>query len=443
MSASLVHVLMTATTISSLAILLVGLLRKPFRFAVGARAAYWLWLLVPVSVLAALLPASSQTLRLVTNSLPHYVSTALSNVGIVPTVHKSATYVAAALLIWAAGATVMLILLVSRQRAFVRSLGSMTADADGIRRSSAVVAPMLIGIWRPRIVVPLDFEARYGHEERQLMLAHEQAHLLRRDVAVNAFAACLLCLFWFNPLMYWALGRHRLDQEIACDALVLARSKTTPRRYADALLKTQLATDSACRAPIGCHWQSSHPLKERVAMLKRPLPGLSRRLIGTTLALALTVSSGYTAWAAQPVKPTPILLNLKLTVTGTEEPTELENELIVNAGEPATYPRGNPFDVTCTPFLIQDGKSLASDDQKARGISLTGRILLNCTIGQNGKVVATPALITPDGESATVEMVNPGDPNHYRLEINATASQEKIDAARVAAALRSGTSWIH
>jgi bla regulator protein blaR1 len=370
------------------------------------------------------------------------VSTALSGVAIVPTVDKSASYLAAALLIWAAGATAMLTLIVSRQRAFVRSLGTMTPDADGIRRSSAVVAPMLMGAWRPRIVVPLDFEARYGHEERQLMLAHEQAHLVRHDVAVNTFAACLLCLFWFNPLMYWALGRFRLDQEIACDALVLARSRTSPRRYAGALLKTQLATDSAWRMPIGCHWLSSHPLKERVAMLKQPPPGLSRRLIGITCALALTVSGGYAAWAAQPVKLIPILLNLKLTVTGTDTVSEA-TEFIVNAGEPATYPRTRPFDVRCTPFLPYAGrKSSVWDKQRARRIPVSGQIYIECTIGHSGKLVATPALITQDGESATIEMDNPGDPHRYRLEINASASQEKIEAARAAAALRSETPWI-
>jgi hypothetical protein len=305
----------------------------------------------------------------------------------------SSDYVFGALVIWATGAVIMFTLLLRRQRSFVQSLGRMTSDADGVRRSGAIVAPMLVGAWRPQVVVPVDFEIRYGEEERQLVLAHERAHLVRRDILVNVFAAIWLCLFWFNPLMYWAMGRLRLDQELACDALVLARSKTAPRRYADALLNTQLATESEWHMPIGCHWQSSHPLKERVAMLKRPLPGLSRQILGITLALAVTISGGYTAWAAQQIKGTPILIHLNLTVTGvTADIFNASTEYIANPGEAPTYPSGRPFDARCTAFLPNEGrKSSAWDDQKARGIPVTGQIYLECKIGHDGSLVATPA----------------------------------------------------
>ena len=439
MGASLLHALITTTATSSVAILFVGLLRKPFRIAVGARSAYWLWLLVPASGFAAVLPASSQALRIVSTSLPSGVSAALSSVATMATSAHSAAYVFGVLVIWVTGAVIMFTLLLRWQQRFVRSLGKMTSDADGVRRSDAIVAPMLVGAWPSQIVVPVDFEIRYGEEDRQLVLAHERAHLARHDILVNVFAAIGLCLFWFNPLMYWAMGRLRLDQELACDALVLARSRTAPRRYADALLSTQLATESAWRMPIGCHWQSSHPLKERVAMLKRPLPGLSRRIVGITLALALTISGGYAAWAAQQVKATPILIDLKLTVTGVAADIfSASTEYIANAGEAPTYPSGRPFDARCTAFLPNEGrKSSAWDDQKARGIPVTGQIYLECRIGHDGKLAATPAAITQDGESATIEMDNPGDAHHYKLEINASTSTEKIEAAKLAASHRS------
>jgi hypothetical protein len=99
--------------------------------------------------------------------------------------------------------------------------------------------------------------------------------------------------------MYWAVARLRFDQELACDASVLVGLDTGRRRYAEALLKTQLAADSAWRMPIGCHWQSSHPLKERVAMLKHPLPGVLRRLSGVALTFVLIMSGSYVAWAGQ------------------------------------------------------------------------------------------------------------------------------------------------
>jgi malate/lactate dehydrogenase len=82
----------------------------------------------------------------------------------------------------------------------------------------------------------------------------------------------------------------------------------------------------------------------------------------------------------------------------------------------------------------EGGKSSAWDDQKARGMAVTGQIYLECRIGHDGKLAATPAAITQDGESAIIEMDNPGDAHHYKLEISASTSTEKIDAAKLAAA---------
>jgi beta-lactamase regulating signal transducer with metallopeptidase domain len=440
MGASAMQALLDVAASSSAAILLVGLLRKPFRVAVGARAAYWLWLLVPASAFAALLPAPSHALQMMSGAMPGFMKAAVTGVAMnASTPGTSAALVAAALLVWLSGASVMLTLMISRQRTFVRSLGRMTLDANGVRRSHSIVAPMLVGAWRPQVVVPVDFEIRYRAEERRLILAHERAHQLRRDISINAFAAGWLCLFWFNPLMYWAIGRLRLDQELACDALVLARSEATPRRYADALLKTQLATESVWRMPVGCHWQSSHPLKERIAMLRRPLPGFRRRLGGIVFALLLTVSGGYAVWAAQPqarVKGTPILVKMKLTVTTSTGTWGASTEVLANSGELASYQPGRPYDARCTAFLGNEDRGPAAwVDQKARGIPIpvTGQILLECKISNAGKAVASPSVMAKDGGSAVIEFYDPEDAHHYRLDLDATTSTETIAAEKIAA----------
>jgi bla regulator protein BlaR1 len=443
MGASLIHGLFCASVTSSIAILLVGLLRGPLRAVVGARSAYWLWLLIPASVLAQLLPAPTKTEQIVSTSLTGYASAAFSSVtttAITPTV--SATLIVVGLIIWGTGAAVMLTQLMIRQRTFIRSLGRMTLDAHGLRRSNSIVAPMLVGAWWPQVVVPLDFETRYSSEEQRLVLAHERAHLLRRDTTANVLASGLLCLFWFNPLIYWAIARLRLDQELACDALVLAQSGIAPRRYANALLKAQLATESAWRLPVVCHWQSSHPLRERIVMLKRPLPGSSRRLGGIVIAVALSISGGYTVWAAQSVpetKSAPILLNVKLTVITEANVWSASTETLSNSGEAAAYPPGHPFDFRCTAFLPDKaGQSSAWNSQKARGVPVpvSGQILLECKLSHNGEVVSNPSLITSDGDSATVEIDDFQHESHYKLELNASTSKDKIEAERRAAAAR-------
>jgi beta-lactamase regulating signal transducer with metallopeptidase domain len=291
MDVSVARVLVEATLTSSIAVLIVCVLRKPLRRATGAQSAYWAWLLVPATMLAVFLPAPGYKNQLLASPLPNFVGVTLSNIAeTVSTGESSANYVTLGLATWLLGVLLMSGVWVVRHRAFVRTLGNLEPGLDGVLRSDSVAAPMVIGALRARMIVPTDFETRYTPEECQLMLAHERAHLERRDTLIYAVAAGCLCLFWFNPLMYWALGCLRFDQDLACDAFVVSRSGASRRRYADALLRVQMPIDSAWYGPVGCHWKSSHPLKERIVMLKYSSPGRIRRASGVAIAVALAVS---------------------------------------------------------------------------------------------------------------------------------------------------------
>ena len=446
MSNSLLHLLLLVTTASSVAIVFVGVLRKPLQYAVGARAAYWQWLLVPGSVLAVLLPAPVHSVRMMTESLPGPINAAFSSAMVsVTAVGASTNYVVTGLAIWLLGTTVMFTWLAGRQRAFVRSLGDITPDSNGICRSCSIVAPLLVGAWRARVVVPTDFEVRYSPEERILMLAHERAHQVRRDAAVNIFATGWLCLAWFNPLMYWALGRLRFDQELACDALVVAGSKSGKRLYADALLKTQLANDSAWRLPAGCHWQSTHPLKERVAMLKYTTPGLPRRFGGIAFSIALTLAGSYAVWAAQPEVPLPgsseklIAVNMKWWINGADMlqpggPAAAGDIRVVSGKEfvrKVSFGDGHSYETQCVVSSSNgDRKSAVWKTAESAGQHVEHLILLECKLVENGKVIATPALLTADSEVATVEMVNQDGSAHYKLEFNASTLPARTAVAR-------------
>jgi hypothetical protein len=157
-------------------------------------------------------------------------------------------------------------------------------------------------VFRPRVILPADFESRYTQAEQSLVLAHERVHLCRADAMWNALAALIRCVFWFNPLMHYAASRFRVDQELSCDAAVMQRHPDARRVYADAMLKTQLADGSL---PAGCHWRSAHPLKERLMMLKQPAPRRARRMAGGVFVATLLTGIGYTAWAAEPAMPAP------------------------------------------------------------------------------------------------------------------------------------------
>ncbi len=438
MALNFAQALLSATLVSSAGILLVALLRKPLRMATGAQAAYWLWLLVPASVLATWIPVPSHTLLLVISSLPSYLSAALHSRTTTVAPPSGSGYITAVVVMWAVGAAIAFALMLIRQLRFARSLGAISSDATGIGRSRSISTPMLVGVWRPKIVVPIDFQTRYSIDEQVLVLEHERAHWDRGDIVINALSAAWLCLSWFNPLTYWAFGLLRLDQELACDALVLQRSKSSPRCYAGALLKTQLATQAAWLMPVGCHWQSIHPLKERVAMLKRPLPGLLRRMAGFALALMLTLLGAYTVWATAVQPPSQdwqVLVHLRLTVTSVSDTTSQATEFLANSAEPVSFGMGTSKETRCVVFLPRIlGGSLAWDKHPANTQPGPEKksIWLECMLRNNGQVVATPALITLDSEPGSVDFYNTALATHYLFEITATTSKEQIAAARQA-----------
>ncbi|WP_222563886.1 TonB family protein [Novilysobacter antarcticus] len=294
-AAEILLLLGRAAVASSVAMGLVLLLRRPLRRGFGAASAYAAWLGVPASLVAVLAPLAGFSLQ------PHWIG----GLGGLPTVaaveaasfsaFNPATFV---LVIWIAGVGAMVVRFAIQQCRFHRALGHLQERADGTRQASAAQGlPAAMGLLRPRIVVPLDFDQRYSDEQRELMRAHESTHIRRGDLQVNAFAVGLRCLFWFNPLVHVAAVHFRHDQELACDQRVIARYPQSRRAYGEAMLKTQLAGQPV---PLGCHWGYSHPLKERIEMLKQPVVGLPRWIAGTVAASALTLAMGVGAWAAQP-----------------------------------------------------------------------------------------------------------------------------------------------
>jgi TonB family protein len=271
-------------------------LRRPVRTTFGARAAYRLWALPLAAAAAVTAPHFG-----LHGGLAPFVATAGEAAGrMVPRAVAHASQAPAMLAAaWAVGVAVTAGLLAARQRAFLRSLGRLTPAGGRLVQAEAPgVGPALVGALRPVIVAPADFEARFGPDERALMLAHEAAHLASGDATANALACAVQALCWFNPAAHLGVRLMRIDQELACDAAVIAIRPAARKLYGELLLKTQLSSQAL---PLGCRWPAgaTHPLKERILMLNAPLPAPARRVAGAGLVLALAVAGGGLAWAAK------------------------------------------------------------------------------------------------------------------------------------------------
>ncbi len=276
--ATLIHLNLAAAA----AVLAVLAVRPAVRRQFGAEIAYRLWICVPVAALSALFPAEAAT-RIVPPGLgPHFdpVYSASQSLALAPA--------RPILALWLAGLALGLAIIAYCQLRFLRMA----------RRGRA--GPAVTGFFAPRIIMPGDAESRYSPEERVLIRAHERTHIDRGDPRTNGLIAFAQCLCWFNPLVHIAAREARLDQELACDAAVLAHRPGQKRRYAETLLKTQIG---AVATPLGCHWLAGaapHPLEQRIQALRRPTPNFRRRDLGLGLMAFAVLAAAYGAWKAQP-----------------------------------------------------------------------------------------------------------------------------------------------
>lgn len=88
--------------------------------------------------------------------------------------------------------------------------------------SEAVNSPALFGFWHPRLLVPLRLVGNADSNAFRYIFLHELAHLKRHDVIVNWLTTVLQAVHWFNPFLWYAFYRMRMDRELACDALALS-----------------------------------------------------------------------------------------------------------------------------------------------------------------------------------------------------------------------------
>lgn len=156
-----------------------------------------------------------------------------------------------------------------------------------VRASLLCSGPLVTGLTKPVILLPMWFEEDYDAAERRDALVHELMHLKRRDLWAFQAARIVAATQWFNPLAHVALSAFRTDQEAACDADVITRAKLSPAAYGRTLVKAARLARPSDRRIAAASLTLAHPIKERLIMMTHPTPTLRSRLMGGTLAVAL------------------------------------------------------------------------------------------------------------------------------------------------------------
>ena len=148
-------------------------------------------------------------------------------------------------------------------------------------------APLTFGVFRPTVLLPDDLPA--GQPQFQLVLAHELAHIRRRDCLRKLLLIVCLCLYWWNPLVWLMVRLANRDMELACDEAVLrALGPACKKSYALALL--DMAQRQIRPSPL-CSGFARSGAEERVrAILRfRRLPVWTGALTAALFLLAASV----------------------------------------------------------------------------------------------------------------------------------------------------------
>ena len=194
--------------------------------------------------------------------------------------------------VWLCGVAVMLVYWFATYILLKRRVMLSIPCGDRVRKGECIESPFVFGLFRPRIYIPFGLSA----QTEECVIAHERAHLKRRDHLVKPFGFFVLSIYWFNPLVWVAYILLCRDIEYACDEKVINDLPHEERKaYAYALLECAVAHKriSACPVAFG-----ETGVKERVEnTMKYKKPAFWIILVSVFLCvmvamLFLTTSAG-------------------------------------------------------------------------------------------------------------------------------------------------------
>ncbi len=150
-------------------------------------------------------------------------------------------------LVWAVGVAVLAAYTAFSWLGLRRRLAQAVLLRDNIYQSERVVSPFVFGLARPGIYLP--FSLDLGTMEH--VIAHEQAHITRRDHWWKPLGFAITAVYWFNPLLWVAYFLFCRDIELACDERVV-RGMDPARRadYAQALLRCSAGPRRLAACPL-------------------------------------------------------------------------------------------------------------------------------------------------------------------------------------------------
>ncbi len=169
-------------------------------------------------------------------------------------------------------------------------------------QSALVHVPTVVGWLKPAILLPASVLTGLAPEQLEAVLAHELAHIRRRDYLVNIFQSVIEVLLFYHPAVWWVSHRIRVEREHCCDDVAVAAcgSVTT---YSRALTELERLRTPMLDLVVAA---SGTPLLERIRRLvvRQEVRVAVPSWVSATIPVLAVVALVAVPWSA--AAPTPV-----------------------------------------------------------------------------------------------------------------------------------------
>ena len=187
-------------------------------------------------------------------------------------------------IVWIVGIVVLLAYTIISYLRVKNKIGTAVLLRDNIYQSENVVSPFVLGIIKPKIYLPFNM----NEQDMNHVIAHENAHIRRKDHWWKPFGFLVLALHWFNPLMWLGYVLLCRDIELACDEKVVKEFDNDQKAdYSQALLTCSVNRRIIAACPLAFGEVGVKNRVKSVLNYKKPAFWIVVVAIITSIAVAI------------------------------------------------------------------------------------------------------------------------------------------------------------
>ncbi|MBE6752501.1 MAG: M56 family metallopeptidase [Ruminococcaceae bacterium] len=191
-----------------------------------------------------------------------------------------------AIVIWFIGVAAMLFYALISWLVLYKKIKESTPIKKNIFICDYITTPFVSGLIKPKIYLPSSLDV----SDMECVIAHEQSHIKRGDHIWKLIGYLILCIYWFNPVMWVSYNLFSKDIELACDAKALKKTTNLYRTfYAEKLINFSSKKDNVFSCPLAFCETAIESRVKSVLTYKKPKIWFA--LLGAVVCFSMTFVS--------------------------------------------------------------------------------------------------------------------------------------------------------